>query len=192
MRKLLTLMLGLTLVGIMTYGAVGSAAWFSDSDQTPVTATAGTLSVHLTGADHTSITVGPMEPGVWSGVYDIDVTNDNAPASTMDAKYKFTSANLTGGLDDLLWVRMTHTNCVNGADRSTWPIVYGPVKVSALNFRSTATHPNPIVNGGILPVWYSHCYGFEFLLDKSADNTYQGMTETFDLVMYATQVAAPW
>lgn len=191
MRKRMSLLLALFTVAVMAYGAIGSSAWFTDGAVAPVTGTAGTLDIKLNGANAAGFTVDNMQPGVWGSQYYLEVYNQNAPVSTMPVKYRIRTpfvSQSAGGFYDLLWVRVRHTFC-GTPNPTAWPVVAGPVKLNALSMESNATAG--IVGGGILGVNISHCYYFEFALDSTAGNAYQGASAAFNLTFDATQVENP-
>ena len=95
MRKFLALTLGLSLVAIMTFGAIGSAAWFTSSDTVAVTATSGKITV--TGSP--TFTLSNLMPGVWTDPVQFKIYNHNTPDSTVPVKFRVTEQLLDQTID---------------------------------------------------------------------------------------------
>ena len=187
MRKRLGLFLALAASFVLVSGVVGSAAWFTSQATDPVTTTAGYLHVSFNGADAASITISNMAPGEWTGPYEVNVYN-SAPG-TLPLKYRITSA-FTGGdgnMFNLLNVRVRHTYC-GSPNPGSWPVVWGAAGLSALDVRSNTT-PGIIANP--LGVNITHCFFYEFQLDPSAGNSFQGDSATFNIVVNGAQPADP-
>lgn len=177
------LLLALALVSaLMLAGAVGSGAWFTDQEEIPIQAEAGDLDFTLSA---NPINITNAEPGVWYGPFVVNVYNN---LSTMPIKYRFT-AGQTGGstpLFDKLVVR---------ADSGFPPFPsgfgYGTIDFTgAVNTMmvdsTTYSVPSPTLGVNITHVW-----AFYFKVDESADNSLQGASCTFDLVVDGTQVDNP-
>lgn len=188
MRKRLGLLLALATCFVLISGVVGSSAWFTSQATDPVTATAGTLHVRFNGNDATGFTIANMAPGDWSAPFEVFVYND-APASSLPLKYRITSAYTggDGGMYSLLNVRVRHTFC-GTPNPGSWPVVWGAASLSPLDVRSNAT---PGIIGNPLGVNDTHCFYYEFQLDPSAGNAYQGASTTFNLVVDGAQPADP-
>lgn len=187
MRKRLGLFLALATSFILVSGVVGSSAWFTSQATDPVTATAGYLHVSLNGADSSSITIANMAPGDWSAPYEVNVYN-SAPG-TLDLKYRITSQ-YTGGdgnMFNLLNVRVRHYHC-GSPNPSSWPVIWGAAGLNALDVRSNTT---PGIVRNPLPVNWTGCFFYEFQLDPSAGNAYQGDSTTFNIVVDGAQPADP-
>lgn len=187
-RRSLAGLLGLILTGMLMFGLVGSAAWFTDQDTVPVTGTTGQIDFKASGADAAGITLANLLPGEWRGPYEVNVYNQ-VPSTTTAVKYRMTDAftsQTVGGLYQLLNVNVRHTFC-GTPNPATWPIVYtGPVE--NLEVISNVT---PGVIAPTLGLNITHCYFFQFQLDQSAGNTFQNQTVAFDLVFDATQPTNP-
>jgi predicted ribosomally synthesized peptide with SipW-like signal peptide len=180
---------GVLIAGALAYGAVGSGAWFTDSDTVPVSATAATIDVEAIGPNSTSITVSNLLPGESSTPYQIHVYNTGN--STVPIKYRIRSSDPeVAALFNALNAEVRHGNCVGtalGHDNSK-----GIVYSGALNVLEV-TSPDDSITAptGALPVNTTHCYSITFSLDSSAGNSLQGATATFDLVIDATQLSNP-
>ncbi len=187
MRKRLGLFLALATSFVLISGVVGTSAWFTSQATDPVTATAGKLHVSFNGADATSITISNMAPGEWTNPYEVFVYN-SAPG-TLPLKYRLTSA-FTGGdaaMFNKLNVRVHHTYC-GTANPGSWPVVWGDGALNALDVRSNSS-AGIIANP--LDVNITHCFYYQFMLDTSAGNDYQGDSATFNLVVDGAQPADP-
>ena len=182
------------LVGILSIGVVGllmgagTFAYFTSGETvTGNTFTAGTLVVDFNPVGTTlPLTLGPAEPGVWSEQYQVNVYN--RMASTMKAKYKITAAKesqTASGFWSLINVRVRHT-FAGTPDPANWPIIYeGALKDMEINSLTD------VIGDGGIDININHVFYYEFQLDPSAGDTYQGASCTFDLVLYATQFSNP-
>ena len=182
MRKTLAATFVLSVVAIMAFGAVGSAAWFSDSDHVSVTATSGNIDVQ---AHPTSFSVSNLMPGVWSGPYEFEVYN--TALSTVPVKYRFTdefgSESYTGFYNKIR-VRVNQIYC-GGAEIT--PAVQ-ETYLKNLSF-TNAQNTGPFSTG--LPINYTACYNAYFQLVTSAGNEFENQTANFNLHVDATQVENP-
>jgi predicted ribosomally synthesized peptide with SipW-like signal peptide len=181
--KRLGLLFAAVLIGTMSLGIVTSGAWFTDTDTVGVTATSGRIDIDAQNLE--PFTVSNVLPGVWTSTYDMDVYNTSN--STTAVKYRITDS-YTGGNPSFfnqLLVRVRHTHCVTGADRSTWPIVFEGA-LSDLNWTSASSSVSTTLN-----VNTSHCYAFQFALPSATGNAYQNLSTTFNLVVDATQPENP-
>lgn len=207
MRKRLAVLLVLLAVAVLAIGAVGSAAWFTDTDSATNSFTAGTLSVHLGGPAGNGVTItapdnvppineiGGMAPGEWFGPYQINVVNDQNPQSTLLAKYRFTSMKLNG--DDAMWnklnVRVETGNCVQGGIANNYDVYNGPLNVLEIisNGDSGPYQLAMAIGGGLLAPQNTHCFLWHFQLDPSAGNDAQGDTVSFEIGLDATTPSNP-
>lgn len=189
MKKHWKVLLTVGLVAVMAFGAIGSAAWFTDQDTDPVSLAAGKIKVELVGADANGITVvlgsseyfmGGLAPGVWDGPYYVDVYNKGWGESTLPIKHRWTSQR-TGGntaMWDLMKVRVYHGHCSGSLPN----LVYEGL-LKNLNLDSTTY----AVGGGILNPGNTHCFKFKFMLKSSAGDSLQAKVVNFNLVLDATQ-----
>lgn len=191
MRKFLTLVLGLSVAGLMIYGTVGSAAWFTDQATLNVTGTAGQIDFKLSGdvsGKSPSLVLTNLQPGVWTSQYRVNVYNQD-PSTTMAVKYRFQSALVSqsvGGFYGKLNVKVQHTFC-GTPNPESWPAVYNG-SLSGLYVDSTTTAG---IISTTLGVNITHCYYLSFELDPSAGNAYQGATVSFQIDYDATQPDNP-
>jgi len=182
MRKPLMGVLALSVAGIMVYGVVGSAAWFTDSDQVAVTATSGAVDIEGNPA---SFAVNDLMPGVWSGPTEISIYN--TLNSTTAVKYRITDdfgTESVAGLYDKLYIRLNQRFC--GGIEST-QVYEGLLKDLE---HTNAQTVNPDWTAG-LPDNTTACYYVRFALASDAGNVFQNQTATFDLVFDATQPENP-
>jgi len=190
----------LVVVGVAIFGVASSGAWFSDTYKLENnTLAAGTLNVEIRSEGGTTIplNVQNMVPGEWQPigtVFQLGMYNLNSPASTIPCKYQMTFSGVVNdpaspALAGVLQVRVRHTFAgTNPPPPEAWPVVYEGAFNSFL-IRSTLT-PG-IVGGGILNINNTHVYVFEFKINDSAGNEYQGASTTFDLQLDAFQVNDP-
>lgn len=210
MKKRLFLLLTVLIVSVMSVGAIGTSAWFTDIDSADNTFTAGTLSVKLGGPAQAGITItapaggggeiGGMAPGEEFGPYLISVVNEQNPQSTLPAKYRLTSELLSGDVSffDQLNVRVVHGNCIgnnevayNGGE---YDIFDGPLADLLLisNDNSSPYQSGWVISSdGLLNPQNTHCFEWYFMLDELADNTAQGDTIEFLINLDATQADNP-
>jgi predicted ribosomally synthesized peptide with SipW-like signal peptide len=184
MRKLF-IALGVFAAGVLAYGAVGSGAWFTDSESVPVSATAGTLDIDVRGPAAEGIDIEGIVPGESTGPYALEIFNQGDTA----VKYRITAAETGGtGLIDHLRVRVSTGNCVGGpTGHDGFPGQVADVAVTDLEVTSLLS----IGGAAGLPAGITHCWSFVFYLDDSVGNEAQGLDSTFDLVVDATQVDNP-
>jgi hypothetical protein len=185
-RRSLAGLLGLLLTGIMAFGLIGSAAWFTDQDTVPVTGTTGQIDFKVAGADSAGITLTNLLPGEWSDPYEVNVYNQ-VPSTTTAVKYRITdafTAQSVGGLYQLINVNVRHTFC-GTPNPAAWPSVYsGPVEDLDVNSIDDAISDTLGLN-------ITHCYYYQFQLDETAGNAFQNQSVSFDLVFDATQPSNP-
>jgi hypothetical protein len=166
----------------MVYGAVGSAAWFTDGDTIAVTATSGRIDIEGNPA---SFTVSNLLPGVWTGPTEITIYNTGN--STTAVKFRLTDGFVSqslGGFYDLIWVQVNQRFC--GGIESTQ--VYQGLLKDLLHTSLDTVSPD--WTGG-LPINITACYYLRFALDSGAGNAFQSQTATFNLVIDATQPQNP-
>jgi hypothetical protein len=182
MRKRATLFLAVLTVGILAYGAIGSAAWFTDSDSVAVTATSGVVDIE---GNPVSFTADDLMPGVWSAPTEITIYNTGN--STTAVKFRITDQFGTesyAGFYDQIWVRLNQRFC--GGIESTQ--VYEGLLKDLEHTNASATNPNWTAG---LPINITACYYVRFALASTAGNVFQNRTATFDLVIDATQPENP-
>lgn len=208
MRKRLSALLVLLIVAVLALGAVGSAAWFTDTDTATNSFTAGTLSVHLGGPSGDGVTItapdnvppineiGGMAPGEWFGPYQINVVNDQNPQSTLEAKYRFTTM-LLGG-DAAMWsklnARVETGNCVGGGIANNYDIYSGPLAGLEIisNDDSGPNQLDTVISAdGFIDPQNTHCFLWHFQLDPTAGNDAQGDTVQFEIDLDATTPSNP-
>lgn len=184
------------VVAVAAVASVATWAYFTDQETVASSLSTGKLDVELRGANASGITIpvdttqyfeGGMAPGVEFGPYEVAVYNKGWGQSTIAAKYAWSSV-YTGGsqaLYDKLDVKVREGNCDWLDD--AWFAGQGYIYQGKLNampaYLQTAMgllHPN-----------ITRCTWFYFTLDSTADNTYQGLTTNFDLILNATQNENP-
>lgn len=189
-KRWLTLLLAGSLIGVMAYGASGSAAWFTDQESivgNTVTAGEVDISINPEGSTH-PFTVSNLMPGDWTTNYNLGVYNSG---STVPVKYRITSdfvSDTAGGFYNLIQVRAGHTFAGtpgNWCQEGSGLIKYdGPLYLLDVNS----------IDDGIsdtLGLNITHVWQFCFGLDESTTNVYQGASATFDIVVDATQEDNP-
>ncbi len=183
MRKFLALTVGLSLVAIMTFGAIGSAAWFTSSDTVAVTATSGKITV--TGSP--TFTLSNLMPGVWTDPVQFKIYNHNTPDSTVPVKFRVTEQLLDQTIDGFhaqILVQATGRYC-DGAELGS-PVYQG--LLMDLTFDNSST---PTLWTAGLPINITACYDLSFKLLNATPNTFQNQTAHFNLVIDATQLENP-
>lgn len=188
MRRIVFSLAMIALVGSLAIGA--TKAWFTDQATVHNSLAAGKLDVDLRGANAGGITIsldttqyfkGGMAPGVEYGPYEIAVYNKGWGMSTLPVKYSWT-ANRTGGNEDmynLLNVKVRDGNCdwIN----ASWFVGQGYIYQGKLKDMGRVV-PNVVLNPNI-----TRCTWFYFQLDPTANNSLQGASSQFNLVLDATQ-----
>lgn len=185
LRKSLAALLAVLLTGVMAIGLIGSAAWFTDQDTIAVTGTTGEIAFETAGPHTAGLTLSNLLPGVMTTQYQVDVYN--TAGSTTAVKYRITDqfvSDSMGGLYVLVDVTVRHTFC-GTPNPAAWPIVYS----GALNDLDLNSIDDAIAD--TLGVNITHCYFFEFGLDSTAGNIYQGQSVAFNLIFDATQPENP-
>lgn len=182
-RSLIVLTLGM-LSGVMTYGVVGSAAWFTDKDAVEGnTVAAGTLSIDVRSEESVTqpFAIENLAPGgEWDGPYPFGIYNDG----TLNALYDITSGNITqsaAGFKHKVNVKLIPYFGGGFSDTCSGPAAYE----GSLADLSATTHDH--VYGDPLSVNWTHPWKICFALDSSAGNDLQGATATFDIVVDAYQ-----
>lgn len=134
--------------------------------------------------DTTQYFKGGLVPGLYDpALFEVDVYNQGHGVSTIPVKYRFTSqfvSESVGGYWDLLWVKVHHYYA-GTADPAGWPVVYtGLLKNLSVNSidHAIADYLDPNI---------THVYYFEYGLDSTAGNVYQGANAQFNIVVDATQ-----
>lgn len=191
MKKLL---LGLLTVGIVSVIAIGATrAYFTDSATVDDnTFTAGKLDFTLNGdmTETKSIDLGPMEPGVEYGPYEMKVYNKNLPASTMDMKYRFDASResqTVPGFYGKLNVRAVHGFCDGSYPGDVNPTNDFTGRLADMTWDSTTDS----IGSGRLSPNITHCFAFYFELDSSAGNEFQGAGAVVDINVEGTQYINP-
>jgi hypothetical protein len=189
MKKVLAA-LGVVIAGAMTYGAVGSGAWFTDTDTVPVSATAAKIDVEAIGPHSTSITLANLLPGESTSAYQVHVYNTGN--STVPIKYRIRSSDPeVATLFNALKAEVRHGHC-DGSTPLGHSNSQGVVYSGALNVLQVTSPASSITAPtGALAVNTTHCYSITFSLGSSVGNNMQGETATFDLVIDATQLSNP-
>ena len=171
-------MISLITILLVSGSMVGATrAQFSDS----ATVTLNTFSTGVinltTSPTSAAVTASNMAPGVWSPNYKLTLTNNNGayPASTLPINLltltpQYTSGN--GSLYNRIWVKVVQDN-----DPSN--VFYQGLLKDMANVDVTA--PKPLNPGSSVDV------RFNLLLDSTADNYYQGISTTFNLIANAQQ-----
>lgn len=183
MLRIVKSFLTIAIVAAIAVGATG--AYFSDNLSVPGnTLSSGTLDIVYSGTASTTMNLPNMVPGTWYGTgdeYKLTVNNSGS-GSTMPAKYRIretmVSETLAGtyGLMNVKVYRKEGASWVNYYDSTLSGMVVDPILCLVM---------------GNLPTGNSHEWKFEFQLDPSADNTFQGKTAVFDLFVDATQSTNP-
>jgi predicted ribosomally synthesized peptide with SipW-like signal peptide len=131
---------------------------------------------------------GGLVPGLYDPkIFEMDVYNQGWGVSTIPVKYRFKSefvSQSVGGYWELLKVRVRHTYA-GTANPSAWPVVYDGL-LKDLNVNSIDHAIADYLDPNI-----THVYYFEYGLDSSAGNIYQGANATFNIVVDATQYNNP-
>jgi predicted ribosomally synthesized peptide with SipW-like signal peptide len=184
MRKLF-IALGVFAAGVLAYGAVGTGAWFTDSDTVPVSATAGVLDIDVRGPAAEGIELEGLVPDSTTGPYALEIFNQG----DVDVKYRITVDETGGtGLLDHLRVTVSTGNCVGGpTGHDDFPGQVADVPVADLEVTSLLS----IGGASGLPAGITHCWSFVFSMDPSVGNEAQGLDSTFDIVVEATQLDNP-
>lgn len=189
-KRWLTLLLAGSLIGVMAYGASGSAAWFTDQESivgNTVTAGEVDISINTEGSTH-PFTVSNLMPGEWTTNYNLGVYNSG---STVPVKYRITSdfvSDTAGGFYNLIMVRAAHTHagtpgnwCATGSGLIQYE---GPMYL--LDVDSVDNAISDTLGLNTTHVWQL-CFG----LATTTPNIYQDASATFDVVVDATQAANP-
>lgn len=186
-QRWLTVLVAGLLVGLMAFGAVGSAAWFTSQDKVlDNTIAAGTLDVQVFGGPFHLSNLAPG--GDWDGPHVFEIRNQG----TLNALYDISVGDITQtvpGFKNKVNVRL-YTDFSSGTfgDECEGSLIYqgplpGLVGTSANNAWGNAfLAPN---NGWTDP--WKVC----FQLDGTAGNQYQGAEATFDIVVDGYQPEAP-
>ncbi len=185
-RSLIVIVLG-ALMGLMAFGVVGSAAWFTSQDAIEDNFIgAGTLDVQVFGGPFTVENLAPG--GDWEGPYVFEIRN----LGTLNALYDISAGSISqtvSGFKNKVNVRL-YTDYSSGTfgDACSGILIYDG---SLPGLSGTATDnawSNPFLqpNGAWTDPW-KVC----FQLDDSAGNQYQGASATFDIVVDGYQPDAP-
>jgi predicted ribosomally synthesized peptide with SipW-like signal peptide len=182
-RSLIVLTLGI-LTGVMAFGVVGSAAWFTDQDLIDEnTVAAGTLSIDVRSEESVSqpFSISNLAPGGdWDGPYPFGIYNDG----TLNALYDITSGDIVqsvAGFKHKVNVRLIPYFSGAYSDTCTGTAAYEGT-LAGLS-ATTSDH----VFGAPLQVPWTHAWKICFALDSSAGNEFQAASATFDIVVDAYQ-----
>ena len=191
MKKLLFSLLSIGVVSAIAIGA--TRAYFTDREVLGENEiSTGRVDVDIRGpysdgiiipVDTTQTFEGGLFPGREFGEFAIQVYNQGWGMSTTPIKYSWTSE-YTGGSEDLynkLMVKVREGNCdwdPSTAGNTLKDYVY------LKNMGRVASLSNLGVN-------ITRCTWFWFKLPANADNSYQGLTTQFNLILDATQYDNP-
>lgn len=172
-------------VGVLAYGVMGSAAWFTDTEVIPVSASAANLGIQLEsdgllvdseeGLAEISATFTEMEPGgsqPFFIVVTVRNTGDIPVKLLLDAEKTGGSLNIFNNIDLAV---LDPDDC---AAPAAWTVRFND-KLSGLSY----VWPHTIPVGG------ETCMSFEFDLASTASDN--GGETTFKLVFRAAQLADP-
>lgn len=183
MRKRLVLVLVAALVAIGTIGAVGTSAWFTDTDTLPSTASAGTLDIEF--ITPSSITLSDLMPG--DETLAIPIEFRNMPISTTDVEYRIRAVKTDGS--SALWNKLNVE--LQGVFCGGSAVTVAPEYSGAIKDLLVESPGNTGLQYQVLPVNFTACVELVFELDPSAGNTVQGTQVSFDIVVDATQPDNP-
>ena len=182
-RSLIVLLLGI-LTGVMAFGVVGSAAWFTDQDAIEDNSVAaGTLTIDVRSEEGVTqpFTIANLAPGGdWDGPYPFGIFNDGS----LDALYDISAGNIVqtvSGFKNKVNVRLIPYFGGAFSDTCTGTAAYEG-SLAGLD-ATTADH---VFGAPLQPNW-THPWKICFALDASAGNQYQGASATFDIVVDAYQ-----
>lgn len=181
MKKVLVALAAVSIVAVLSGGAIGSGAWFTDQDSVETNEVLlGALNPMITGAP---FYVENAEPGVAAGTQELRFVNSNLeyPTPTIAVKYRITAEYMSGDpqLYDQIGVRAQWHN------GSSWQTAYdGPLSTMDIN----PTNWGPTAN---LPVGATHLWRFTYTPASTLDNLFQGHAAVFRLVFNSTQTANP-
>lgn len=174
--------------GVLIYGAVGSSAWFTDTEVIPVSASAAHLAIEVVKDDGSvadsedgQVAITHEMLGMVPGVLTSDQTFAAKVVNTGDLPVKVRlDAVHTGGssgiFDDMLFWAMSPNVCQD--EDSGGSVLYGGLLPGL-----PVTLPGTLAPGGEM------CLAFEFMLAETATNS--GGSTTFDLVFTAGQTNDP-
>lgn len=194
MKRIFISLLLILSVGVVAIGA--TQAYFTDTETiTNNIMTAGKVDIDLRGAaqhqillDVTQSFKGGLVPGSYDpALFELDVYNQGWGVSTIPVKYRMTAQGVNQsvpGYWDLLWVKVHHTYA-GTPNPASWPVVYEGL-LKNLNLNSVDNSISDFLDPNITHVFY-----FEYGLDASAGNAYQGANAQFNIVVDATQSTNP-
>lgn len=175
------------MIILATLAIAGNAtnAYFNDNLTVENnTFSSGTLNIVYSGTASTSLSLCDMEPGTWYGMndeYKLTLLNDNGN-STIDAKYRIReslTSETEAGFYNKINVKAYRKQGGN------WELKYdGKLK----NFE---VNPSNTPATGNLDVGETHRWKFEFQLDPTMGNQYQGDNAVFALHVDSTQKSNP-
>lgn len=185
-RRLTILVTGL-LVGLIGYGAVGTAAWFTSQDQVlDNSIEAGTLDVQVFGGPFQVSNLAPG--GEWDGPHVFEIRNQGS----LNARYDISVGDITQtvpGFKNKVNVRL-YTDFSSGSfgDACSGILVYeGPLAGLAGNSTDNAWGNDFLAPNGAWTDPWKVC----FQLDDSTGNQYQNAEATFDIIVDGYQPEAP-
>ncbi len=210
-KRYLIALIVVVAIGIMVGGAVGTGAWFTDTDSIAGnTLAAGKLQIDLRAGGGGAVVplevsgmfpAGSSDPGAWvpaDQTFVLAAYNDKWPEdgiTPLPLKYQLSFANVsasggTGGvqLQNKLWVHLD--GWYAGMATGAWVPVYEGLFNDFL-VQSTVNGESSSHNYGILEPNHTSLYRFSFRLDPSAGNNYQGAGVEFDVKIDAYQPNDP-
>lgn len=187
------ILLSLLIIFLAAIGVIGATqAYFTEQEVLGVnTLTAGKVDIDLRGDGVHSVLLGTssgLAPGIYGpGLFHLEIYNQAGGVSTLPVKYRMTSQYVgesEPGYWDLIWVKVHHTNA-GTANPASWPVVYQGL-LKNLNLNSVDNAIADYLDPNI-----THVYYFEYGLDSTAGNEYQGANAQFNLIVDATQTNNP-
>jgi predicted ribosomally synthesized peptide with SipW-like signal peptide len=194
MKKILMSILTIAIVSVVAVGF--TKAYFTDTQAvTDNTLTAGKVNIDVRPGtpmnillDTTQSFKGGLVPGQYDPtLFEVNVYNQGWGVSTIPVKYRFTTefvSQSVGGYWDLLWVKVHHTYA-GTPNPASWPVVYEGL-LKNLNLNSVDNAIADFIDPNI-----THVYYFEYGLDSTTGNIYQGANAKFNLRVDATQSTNP-
>lgn len=194
MKKILMSLLMVAVAGVATISATG-AYFTAQGSSINNTAAAGTV-ILLPGLNSGPImNISNLAPGLYKynvgDSFDSLLPGNNLPMlhvqnmGSLDFKYRIYpvfSSQTVGGYWELLWVRVYRAEGASNTYVKKWE---GLLKDMDTNVGSFMPGVGNLSSGS------SHDWRFDIGLDSTANNTYQGASATFSIVVDATQTNNP-